>query len=374
MSLDDARLDANGRPLLPTPAPVAGLYRFRLLTPQPSFVVGEAEDLRRRFRQYQKPGPTQRTSQRVHERLRSVLAAGSRVGIETCVGATVEVGSSAEPLDFRRRPHRLLAEAQALDDSRAAGIGKLENAARVAVSTPVSGGSAGDTPGVATGLRRRVDLRALSDACRAYEIQTTYDASLHRFRRIIHPSFDALRADHRKALLEWLNDWGCRQFALAYHPLASTNLEAWANKWLATLPSEDLQLTDLSSLEIRDVAVAYEALSKELASRRKQRNGTLSLVHFGATGAAKSMFAIRPKIVAPWDDPIRKALGYDESATSFAAYLSDVATSLKALAAEAGTAVAGLPALVGRPESPPPKLIDEYNWMVITKGLRRRGL
>jgi hypothetical protein len=37
--------------------------------------------------------------------------------------------------------------------------------------------------------------------------------------------------------------------------------------------------------------------------------------------------------------------------------------------AEAGVPVQDLPTLVGRPDSTPPKLIDEYNWIVITTGI-----
>jgi hypothetical protein len=37
------------------------------------------------------------------------------------------------------------------------------------------------------------------------------------------------------------------------------------------------------------------------------------------------------------------------------------------VAAEAGVSVAVLPELVERPNSSPPKLVDEYNWVVKTK-------
>jgi hypothetical protein len=47
--------------------------------------------------------------------------------------------------------------------------------------------------------------------------------------------------------------------------------------------------------------------------------------------------------------------------------LTEVASTLRELAAEAGIPVGGLPELVGRPNSSPPKLVDEYNWVVMTK-------
>jgi hypothetical protein len=50
-------------------------------------------------------------------------------------------------------------------------------------------------------------------------------------------------------------------------------------------------------------------------------------------------------------------------------YLTNVSTQLRSLADEAGRPVSDLPIIVGRPGSTPPKFIDEYNWIVTTKGL-----
>jgi hypothetical protein len=52
---------------------------------------------------------------------------------------------------------------------------------------------------------------------------------------------------------------------------------------------------------------------------------------------------------------------------SFQRYLTEVARTLRELAAEAGIPVTALPELVQRPNSSPPKLVDEYNWVVRTK-------
>ncbi len=42
---------------------------------------------------------------------------------------------------------------------------------------------------------------------------------------------------------------------------------------------------------------------------------------------------------------------------------------LRSPSAEAGVPVQDLPTYIGRPDSTAPKLIDEYNWIVITKGI-----
>ena len=211
-------------------------------------------------------------------------------------------------------------------------------------------------------------LSELINACRLYEQLTDYDASLKLFRSSVAPVFDPLRAQHRSYLLKWLNSWGCRQFAIDDHPIASASLENWAKIWLDRLPPPDEHLTDTTPSQIRACFEAYEALSAMLASRRTLPDGKTSSVTFGPTGAAKTLFALRPLLVPPWDEPIRKRLERD-GVRSFRAYLAKVAEQLRSLSLEAGVPVSEIPKLVGRPNSSPPKLIDEYNWVVYTRGL-----
>jgi hypothetical protein len=213
-----------------------------------------------------------------------------------------------------------------------------------------------------------VKLFEFAYGCRLYGQLAGYDASLRRFRDRVAPSLDPSRAAHRAALFVWLNSWGCRQFALEHHATtASDSLVRWAGVWLSRLPPPDVLLTDLTPVEIRACAAAYEALRHETASF-KSRGGRSHAVTYGPTGAAKTLFALRPNVVPPWDDPIRGALGLGGDLESFGDYLLGVAEQLGALALEADVPVSELPAFVGRPDSSPPKLIDEYNWAVITKG------
>jgi hypothetical protein len=55
---------------------------------------------------------------------------------------------------------------------------------------------------------------------------------------------------------------------------------------------------------------------------------------------------------------------------AFRSFLESVHTMLEAVAREADVPIADLPELVNRPNSSPPKLIDEYNWVVITRDCR----
>ena len=104
------------------------------------------------------------------------------------------------------------------------------------------------------------------------------------------------------------------------------------------------------------------------ASRRASPSGKVSTVTYGPTGAAKTMFALRPLAIPPWDEPIRLELEH-KGVNSFRAHLARVADQLRSLSAAAGIPVQDLPVFIGRPDSTPPKLIDEYNWIVITRGI-----
>ena len=217
-----------------------------------------------------------------------------------------------------------------------------------------------------------MDLSDLRWACSTYEQLTGYDTSLATLRGRTGAVLDPYDARHRSALFTWLNSWGCRQFALEHHATtASESLVQWADEWLTHLPAPDAPLTDLTTEQMRECARAYDVLRSQAASYRVLPGGKNSRVTYGATGAAKTLFALRPNSIPPWDDPIRAALKARGDLGSFRVYLTSVSNQLKALADEAGRPVSELPTLVGRPDSTPPKLIDEYNWIVITKGLHR---
>jgi hypothetical protein len=210
-------------------------------------------------------------------------------------------------------------------------------------------------------------LFELAYGCRLYADLTSYDASLEALRALA-PEVNPYDPAHRAAMFDWLNDWGCRQFAKAHHATtASASLTTWARLWLTRLPGPEAHLTELEDAQLRQCVAAYETLRDSAASVKRLASGRTTTVTFGPTGAAKTLFALRPNIFAPWDDPIRAARGWGADAASFLAYLRDTRRQLHSLSAEAGVAVVELPALVGRPHSSPPKLVDEYNWIIWAK-------
>jgi len=212
-------------------------------------------------------------------------------------------------------------------------------------------------------------LSELAFACFLYGRLTDYDNSYHLFLEITGGSPDLSNSEHRKALLKWLNQWGCRQFALDHHEHASGEILSWHNEHGPTLFPRDRNLWELSEAELASAGAAYESLSSRIASYRK-REGRAVPVSIGPTGAAKILFAIRPRALVPWDDPIRKSLGYENSQVSYLSFLRSVKSVLEGLAEACqrnGFQLADLPRLLQRSHSSVPKLIDEYYWITTTK-------
>jgi hypothetical protein len=213
-------------------------------------------------------------------------------------------------------------------------------------------------------------LFQLAFVCRTYGELTQFDAGYLDFLNKTGGELDFWSPTHMKALLVWLNSWGCRQFAVDYHNQAAESILRWAEKWEPTLPSTSMTLDCLSEEDIQVIGDAYADLSKCLASTQT-RGGKRHDVRVGPTGTAKILFAARPKALPPWDEPIRAKFGWDGSPASYCAYLASVREQVRQLcseSAELGVPPEDIPSAIGRPKSTLPKLIDEFNWITITKG------
>ena len=53
---------------------------------------------------------------------------------------------------------------------------------------------------------------------------TGFNISYNNFVGLTKNSPDLTKPDHRKALLKWLNQWGCRQSSLDYHARVSESI------------------------------------------------------------------------------------------------------------------------------------------------------
>ncbi len=122
-------LDADDKPAFPRLPRAPGIYKLTLNGPDGTraIYVGEAVDLKRRCGNYRNPGPSQRTSQRIHALLKSQLAIGTRIAIALATKTTLEINGVSGELDPSRKASRLLAENAALVTAALAGADRIEN-------------------------------------------------------------------------------------------------------------------------------------------------------------------------------------------------------------------------------------------------------
>jgi len=150
---------------------------------------------------------------------------------------------------------------------------------------------------------------------------TDYDSSYLQFLRKTEPQLDLGNEQHCKALLKWLNDWGCRQFAINYHGQASEEIRKWFIDSGKQLISIDKTILDLTEDDFASVKSVYAELVNKTASLRDLRSGGQSEVEFGPTGTAKILFALRPNSYIPWDEPMRTKFQLDGSAGDYVKFL-----------------------------------------------------
>ncbi|KLO29142.1 hypothetical protein ABW17_29580 [Mycobacterium nebraskense] len=214
-------------------------------------------------------------------------------------------------------------------------------------------------------------LYELAFGCWIYKAITRYDSTVTKLRTATGGQVDPHNLNHRRWLFKWLNQWGCRQFNKAdQDTVAGQSLGVWAGKWLTRLPTDDQTLETINESQIGEISNAYEELRWQQAGTRRRAGGAISHVTYGPVGAAKTLFALRPNVCPPWDDYTLNALRLDASGASYGKYLRLVLSNLQAVSIQAGVQIAELPALLGRAKSTPPKLIDEYYWVTITRRVK----
>jgi len=156
---------------------------------------------------------------------------------------------------------------------------------------------------------------------------------------------------------------------LKHHALASRELFKWHEKFAQKLPPADANLWELTENQLNHFAEVFNNLANKRASVRRGKSRG-SNVKVGPIGAAKILFATRPTVFPPWDDQIRKRKGYNEP-NGYARFLKEtkeLVLDLKGQCERRNIAIENLPQKLNRPRSSVPQLIDEYNWVTITKG------
>lgn len=164
---------------------------------------------------------------------------------------------------------------------------------------------------------------------------------------------------HRVAAITWLRAWGCRHLRRADTPRTSEALRTWWQDWGAQLPGDQQTLTGLAEAQLLLAGRAYGALRATPAASRSVKGRDVD-VAFGDTATAKLLFALRPQVFPPWDEPIRLAFGRPGGGDAYVRLLRLSAAALDGLAGRLAVPVGDLPEVLGRPGSSPPKLVDEF--------------
>ena len=213
-----------------------------------------------------------------------------------------------------------------------------------------------------------VDLGDLAFSSYIYSHSTKFDSRYQELGQSVGGVVHISDAKHRLVLLKWLNHWGCRQFSVGQHTVVSESLLQWHAMYADHLPPPEKSLEVLDEKTLQRVAGAYEALRFLTASVRK--DGVRMTV--GPTGAGKILFALRPRQLPPWDDPIRKAKGWNGDGHSYRRYLREVQETIKRLHVQLDSACLDeqlFSTCISRSGVTLPKLIDEYMWMTVTRGI-----
>ena len=214
-----------------------------------------------------------------------------------------------------------------------------------------------------------VTLGRMAVAVLLFDSLTPYNASLATFRSATGDSLDLATQEHRRVLLKWLNDWGCRHLSKEQHQIASRSISEWYRWDCGILFSYKSPLWQLEDQEIETAANAYGCLKDRIGARRS-RYSNESKIHIGPTAASKVLFAIRPKALMPWDEAMRVAFKCDGSPESYFEYLieiRDLTLHIGNLCRNKGFQIDDLPQKLGRRNSTVLALVNEYIWVTETR-------
>jgi len=214
-----------------------------------------------------------------------------------------------------------------------------------------------------------VTLGKIAVAGLLFNSLTPYNTSLGDFRSATGDRLDLVIQEHRDALMNWLNDWGCRHLSKAKHQVASQSILDWYQTNCTTLFNDKTPLWQLEDQKIETAADAYGSLKDRIGARRS-RYGNESKVHIGPTAASKVLFAIRPKALMPWDEAMRISFDCDGSPESYFKYLIKIrglTLHIGKLCRNKGFQIDDLPEKIGRADATVLELVNEYVWVTETR-------
>jgi hypothetical protein len=207
-------------------------------------------------------------------------------------------------------------------------------------------------------------VAALAHSVAVFNGFANVDGAERRFATDTAPRTDLDRADHRAALLRFLNAWGCRiRLPRPGEPdWFDVGIATWWAVFARALPRAPIDR--LSDGAIRRLEAPFDAL----ATTRVAPNRTL-----GSTAAAKALYALRPRSVVPWDAAIAATLHGARDGAAFGRHLALGRAWANAVLSELSqpgrtVTAARAPALLGRGGVSLAKILDEYAFVTITMG------
>lgn len=204
-------------------------------------------------------------------------------------------------------------------------------------------------------------MRALAIAVTEFGGYTSPDKSWATLLAITAPQLDPGVAGHRRALLTWLNAWGCR---IRYPrpgeaDVFDEGVAGWWSRWHTALPAVDATLTALSDDEIDTIGECYGDLAAVRVAPTARR--------LGSTAASKLLYALRPTALLPWDEAIANGLHGRRDADAYASHQRLTRGWARQLLAEAEMDEGELAAALGCPGRPLTKMLDDYCYIVFTR-------
>ena len=213
-------------------------------------------------------------------------------------------------------------------------------------------------------------LSDLAFTSHVYNYFTNYNNDYKELQSKTASTIDLDKDEHRIALINWLNQWGCRQFAINYHGMASMEILSWYEEYKEQLMVKDKMLWELTEDDFKIVSNIYDSLAEKTASQRARYNNDIN-VTVGPTGASKTLFALQPNSMIPWDEPIRKTLKHNGDGESYVEYLKGAITETQSLFLSCkrnNIEPLDISKNLRRPEASVAQLIGEYFWVTITRG------
>jgi len=211
----------------------------------------------------------------------------------------------------------------------------------------------------------------LAIACFTFNCIEGFNKSYNDLLKNTNQMPDLSNTEHSMEILKWLRKWGCRHLKKEYHIQASGELRNWYKENYSIIPDKNTNIWELNNDDFDIIKSLYKSLSGKKAAIRKLSNGKTTEVTFGPTGASKILFAIRPKVLIPWDNAMRNKLKLKDDDSGYIEFIKYVKKNLEVLKEQClknNFSLEELPKKIGRPKSTIPKLIDEFHWVTLTKG------